>query len=337
MPVASGNVSIVVIAGLLSLLPVTLLFWAYYLRERAPSVPGPIVTRFFVVGMLAVAPAFFIERLVFRATYLLPPEFADALFSDVVVLDTARDLFFALLTAFALVALVEEGIRFVLLGVLFRRHQILDQIVDGIQVGVASGIGFAFIENALYFLRLFQRLDFDTLAVVFFLRFLVSTFGHMSFGGIMGYELARAIADPVDRRRHFRRAFLLPWALHGLFDAFLSIQLSAYAILFLFLPLSYLWTLYRSPKLHERFRLHGRVLRAPIAGGERPRLSWRRPPVEQLPMIPWCPTCLHPLPSESPHGKKTAGRVQPVCRHCGTRFYRKSLPPTLTGPAFRTG
>lgn len=336
MPLASSSLSVAVLAALLSLLPVTILFWAYYLRERTPSVPGRVITRFFAVGMAAVVPALLVERFVFSSVQRFSPVAASLFFAESFPLETLRDLLLAVAVSFGLVALVEEGFRFLLLRSLLRRSAELDQVVDGLHVGVASGIGFAFVENTLYFLRLFERGDFDTLAVVFFLRFLVSTFGHVAFGGIMGVELAKAAADPLERRARVWRAFLVPWVLHGLFDLFLSVELSVYTVVLLQIPLVYLWTLYRSPKLHERFRLHGRFLLAPV-GAERilPRV-WRRSPIEPLPTIPWCPTCLTPLTltPRSPAAvspRAVHGRQRRLCAVCGTVFTPRDKEPGPSG------
>lgn len=326
MTETSSSFSIIVLAGLLSLLPVVVLFWTYYLRERTPSVPGRVVTKFFALGMFTVVPAVLIERLVFFSAQRFSPVATSTLFAESYSLASFEDLLLAFMISFGVVALVEEAVRFLLLRFLLQQTPEVDQIIDGLQVGVASGIGFAFIENTLYFLRLLERLDFDTLAVVFFLRFLISTFGHIAFGGIMGYQLARAIANPLERRGRLLRAFLIPWVMHGLFDFFLSIQLSVYTVLFLLIPLFSLWTLYRHPRLSERFRLHGRLLRAPVGARPRARQPWKRAPVDPLPTIPWCPTCLTPFPRAAAHTTGGAAQTAPSagteCSACGTRFTR---------------
>lgn len=326
----SSTVSLTVLAGLLSLLPVVILFWVYYLKEGEPSVPGRAITRFFAVGMLAVGPAIVLERSVYAVSKSVSPVAASALFTEFSQLGGVGDLILALVAAFGVVALVEEGVRYALLRFLVRRTGEIDQVIDGIQLGVASGLGFAFVENALYFLRLFQGLEFNTLAVVFFLRFLISTFGHIVFGGVMGYQLARALANPVERGAHQARAFWMPWLMHGLFDFLLSARLSAYAVLFLLLPVCALLILYGSPQLAERFRLHGRPLRAPVRGRPRSLFPWRRPPVEVLPWMPWCPVCFTSVPDLS------AGADQ-RCLLCGAMLHGGSnLWPARTPRATTT-
>lgn len=317
-------IALAVLAGLLSLLPVVILFWVYYLKEREPSVPGRVVMRFFATGMISVPVALLLERGVYGLTQRISPTLAQAFFTDAFVLERGTELLLAAFVAFGVVALLEEAVRYGALRLLVGRAVELDQVVDGVQVGVAAGLGFAFIENALYFLRLFQGLEFATLAVVFFLRFLISTFGHLAFGGIMGYQLARALADPVNRRAHLFRAFWMPWVCHGLFDVLLSVRLSAYTVLFLLLPLLGLWLIYRSPQFQERFRLAGRSLRAPIAPRPVSPRPWHRLPLEILPLMPWCPTCLAPI-SRSAHAMRNR-ETDTRCRSCGTVFQRQGAP-----------
>lgn len=328
----SSIVSLTVLAGLLSLLPVVILFWVYYLKESKPSIPGRAIARFFAAGMLAVGLAIILERSVYAFSKGVAPAAASALFIDVFHLRDAGELLLALAVAFGVVALVEEGVRYLLLRFLVRRTGEIDQVIDGIQVGVASGLGFAFVENTLYFLRLFQGFEFNTLVVVFFLRFLISTFGHITFGGVMGYQLARALADPVEQRKHRARAFWMPWLMHGLFDFLLSVRLSAYTVLFLLLPVFALWAFYRSPQLAERFRLHGRFLRASVRGRPRLLFPWRRPPVEILPWMPWCPICFTSIPDlsqgRSSHGGRGTRVVDQRCLLCGALLHGSIVTPT---------
>lgn len=326
MTESSDVVALAVLAGLLSLLPVIILFWVYYLKEGEPSVPGRVVMRFFAAGMIAVPVALVLERGVYELTRVAAPTLAQAFFTDKFVLRHGKEILIAVVIAFGFVALIEEAVRYLILRFLVFRASELDQVVDGVQVGVAAGLGFAFFENTLYFLRLFQGLEFGTLAVVFFLRFFISTFGHLAFGGIMGYQLTRALVDPVNRRGHLARAFWLPWLCHGLFDVFLSVRLSAYTVIFLLLPLAGLWFVYRSPQFQQRFRLAGRMLRAPISARPVAPRAWRRPPLEVLPLMLWCPTCLAPLP-RAPHGGSAEPRAH--CLSCGTLFLRRGVSTLL--------
>lgn len=310
------NISVIIVAALLSLLPVVLLFWAYYLRERTPTVPGRVITRFFAAGMFTVLPALVLETGAHTVVGEVSPVLASAFFAEFFALNVARDLFLAFLVSFMVIALVEEGLRYLFLRLLFARSEEINQTVDGLQVGVASGIGFAFVENTLYFLRLLERLDFDTLAVVFFLRFLISTFGHIAFGGVMGLELTHALARPLERRSRLVRAFVLPWAMHGLFDFLLSVRLSAYTVLLLLIPLIGLWQLAHAPQLHEQFRIRGRFLKFPVRTSRRSFGLWRRPPLDLLPMVPWCPNCLD---------RRVPERA--ACVSCGTPFTRAEMAP----------
>jgi RsiW-degrading membrane proteinase PrsW (M82 family) len=166
---------------------------------------------------------------------------------------TVVDILLPALATFLIVALTEEGLRYILLRVWVRFSSQIDQVFDGLVIGVAAGIGFATLENTVYFLNLFQQGNFDTLVFVFFLRFLISTLAHITFGGLMGTLIAQGAFDLYSPRRYYVRAFFLPWLLHGLYDLMLGVNQSFYAVLLL---LPGLWALVVWQSRREFFTLH---------------------------------------------------------------------------------
>jgi PrsW family intramembrane metalloprotease len=114
-----------------------------------------------------------------------------------------------------------------------RRSKTIDQVFDGLLIGVAVGLGFATLENTLYFTNLLGEQQFDTLVFVFFLRFIISTLAHISFAGIMGTLLARGTFHMFRPRQYLLPAFLIPWFLHGLFDLMLGTGFGLYAVVIL--------------------------------------------------------------------------------------------------------
>jgi len=129
-------------------------------------------------------------------------------------------------------------------------------------IGVAVGLGFATLENTLYFLTLFSQGSFDTLVFVFFLRFLISTLAHISFAGLMGAMLARGVFSiyRVQRRRWYWMALFVPWFLHGLYDLLLGLDLTAYAVLILLPPLLVLISWMNRRDFFAIARAKGKVL-----------------------------------------------------------------------------
>lgn len=233
------GVAFAVIAFLLSLLPAGLFIWLWYLRRSDRPVASGLVAAAFAAGMVLVAPAFQLESLLSDVWYDVSPSTAHYFAGAVLPLQGLRDVFLPALGTFLVVATVEEGLRYLTLSVWLRRSRRVDQVFDGLVLGIAMGLGFATVENTLYFLNLFQQGSFDTLIFVFFLRFMVSTLAHISFGGLMGVLLIRGlfqIYQPA-RQRFLLAAFLIPWFLHGLYDLFLGINQTVYAVLLLLPPL----------------------------------------------------------------------------------------------------
>ncbi len=314
----SDSIAIVVIAGLLSLLPVMVLLWIYYVRERQPAVRGPVMTQFFAVGMVTVVLAILLESSVHALWNRLSPSTVSAFFIEGVSAESVAELLTAIAVSFGIIALIEEGTRYILMRTLFERTTEFNQIIDGVQLGFAAGLGFAFLENTIYFLQLFRGLEFDRLVVVFFLRFLISTVGHLAFGGIMGYYLALAAVYPTERREMLQKAFFFPWIMHGLFNTLLAVQLAFFIVPLLIIPLSLFWVWFRDERLFELYVLHGKRLRFPVAAHPQQPRTPRPAVVEVLPAMTTCPICYVPL-----------GARDMRCRSCGVRFHRRPVPSIL--------
>jgi len=77
-----------------------------------------------------------------------------------------------------------KGIGLVLLLVFFRKS--FDDILDGIVFAGVIALGFATVENVLYYGRALGAGGFGALAVIFFLRGILSPFAHVSFTAMTG-------------------------------------------------------------------------------------------------------------------------------------------------------
>jgi RsiW-degrading membrane proteinase PrsW (M82 family) len=238
------GVALAIIAFLLSLLPASLFIWMWYLRRHDRAVPGKTIAIAFLGGMFLVLPAFKLEDLAQQAWLVISPTTAHYFSGAILPLEGPVDVLLPALGTFAVVAVVEEGLRYLFMFWWIKRSKVIDQIFDGLMIGVAVGLGFATLENSIYFLGLFQNGSYDTLVFVFFLRFIISTVAHVSFAGLMGTLLARGIFNVYNVRRYAIPAFFIPWFLHGLYDLLLGIDQSFYAVLLLLPALSVLlfWT-----------------------------------------------------------------------------------------------
>lgn len=227
------GVSIAIIAFLLSLLPASLFMWLWYLRRTDRSVAASSVALAFLLGLGLVPLAFFAEQYAAQTWQNLSPATFLYFSGSALPLQSLKDVGLAALGTFGIVAVIEEGLRYVVLRVWLTRSRVVDQVFDGLVIGIAMGIGFATLENTIYFWQQLQAGQLDTLVFIFFLRFLISTLAHISFGGLMGTLLTRGVFSLYNPRRYLLLAFWLPWCMHGLYDLFLSLEMSSYAILLL--------------------------------------------------------------------------------------------------------
>ena len=231
------GVAVGILAFLLSLLPAGLFIWLWYLRRHDRPVPILLVVQGFIGGMILTMVALKLEQWTERFWLFWSPETAHYFGGAILPLRSPVDILLPAVATFLVVALIEEGLRYGTLFVWFRLTRSMDQVFDGLVLGLVVGLGFATLENTLYFFRLFSTGMFDTLVFVFFLRFLVSTLAHISFGGIMGVLLARGMFAIYGRGWLYLQAFAVSWFIHGLFNLLLGINQTVYAILLLLPPL----------------------------------------------------------------------------------------------------
>ena len=114
------------------------------------------------------------------------------------------------LFSFVIVALSEEGSKFLLLRLAIFNRKEFDEPFDGIVYAVMVGMGFATLENISY---VFEH-GIGTAITGMFL----SVPAHGTFAVLMGYYTGLAKFDPSRRKRYFFLAILLPVFFHGSFD-----------------------------------------------------------------------------------------------------------------------
>lgn len=258
-----SGASLGIVAFLLSLLPAGFFLWVWYLRNRDRTLSAPTIAIAFVIGMILVGPAYVLEQQAHSLWAIMSPGTEHYYGGSALPIISVADLVFPALGTFLIIATVEEGLRYVVMRIWIARSRAVDQVFDGLLIGVAVGLGFSTLENALYFNELLGSQQFDTLVFVFFLRFIVSTLAHISFAGIMGTLIARGVFDIFRPRAYFLSAFFIPWFLHGLFNHLLGTGYGLYAVLLLLPPLYtlILWTMRR--EFYIVHRENGKLLESP--------------------------------------------------------------------------
>jgi protease PrsW len=183
---------VILVAGA-ALPSLVLIIWAYRLDHKRPE-PLGLVSKSVLLGFLATLPAIIIEMLVDLPAGLLP------------------HLPGIVWTSFVTAALVEEGLKYLLLKRWLFRLTAFDEILDGIVYAVCLSLGFAFAENLMYGLG-----DSKTL----FLRAFTAVPLHATATGIMGYWFGRAKRQPGRAEALMRKGYLAAVLVHGLYNFFL--------------------------------------------------------------------------------------------------------------------
>ena len=190
------------IAFISAILPVLLLLFFIYRKDKYQHEPiGKLLLTFFV-GCLSVIPAGLQESMLM----LLSPQ-AD-------VLPIANGLY----NGYIVAGLSEEMWKLILLMWVIWKSPHFDEYFDGIVYAVYLSLGFACVENIGYVLG-----GEDPMSTAL-MRGLLAVPAHFLFAVMMGYHLSLAKFDPSDKAKHLWHAFLYPALMHGTYDTLLMVS-----------------------------------------------------------------------------------------------------------------
>jgi RsiW-degrading membrane proteinase PrsW (M82 family) len=182
-----------------ALAPVIFLFTFIYLRDKYRREPLLLLILNFVMGIVIAVPVVYVE------IYM----------GKVLNTDTGGSLGTILLKAFIVVALAEEGFKFLALMLFAYPRKAFDEPYDGIVYATAVSLGFAAIENVMYTLE-------GGLGVGL-LRAFTAVPGHAMMGVVMGYfvGLAKFSKGTGKSGLMLLTGLLAATIVHGLYDFFL--------------------------------------------------------------------------------------------------------------------
>ena len=190
------------IAFLSAVLPVALLLFFIYRKDKYQPEPiGKLILTFFV-GCLCVIPAGLMEA-------VLMPLSPDA---------ASHPILNGLFNGYLVAGLSEELCKLLLLLWVIWRSRHFDEYFDGIVYAAYLSLGFACIENIGYVMQ-----GEDQMGTAL-MRGLLAVPAHFLFAVTMGYYVSLAKFDPAGRSRHLFRALLYPMLLHGTYDALLMVS-----------------------------------------------------------------------------------------------------------------
>lgn len=200
MPIAAlPALSLMGLYILAAVLPALLLMLYIYLQDAVEKEPLPLLLRLVGMGALAALAALLLEGL------------GQRLLGVLVRPGTALH---TLLTAFLVIAAVEEGAKLLFLCRRTWEEPNFNYRFDGVVYAVFVSLGFAAFENLRYVFAFGLGVALP--------RALLAVPGHMGFAVVMGYFYGRArLRENRGRsgRPSLVMACLLPVALHGVYDA----------------------------------------------------------------------------------------------------------------------
>lgn len=185
----------------LALAPIVFLMTYLYVKDEYDREPLQHLIIAFVLGILTAFPVVYVGG---QLRTLLG-----------VGMDS--DLWGIAIYAFIVVALTEEGMKYLVLRNYAYRLKEFDEPYDGIMYGATISLGFAAIENVLYVMEGGQD--------VALLRMFTAVPAHAMFGILMGYFVGRArFLSKGSRQLERLKGLLVAVVFHGLYDFFLFLE-----------------------------------------------------------------------------------------------------------------
>ncbi len=265
-----------IVSMLMASLPAVV--WGYIFYKKDP-VYAPKAVQTFLLGMSSVLPILLYKWSWDYLPFINIFNYTDTFQNDII---SSSLLYLPLgsVFAFMFVGIIEEYMKHI---VVKKADQgFFRNIDDAIEFSIIAALGFAFIENILYFYYIWEYHDTQVLLISFVFRSVFSTFAHILFSGIYGYYYGIAyFADPIwaeeqrakrhpitnflhmilhmKRNRVFchemaTKGLLLAVLLHAFFNIMLEMNITFFMIPFLTSGYMYLSHLF---KMKENLKAYG--------------------------------------------------------------------------------
>ncbi|MFC1655887.1 PrsW family intramembrane metalloprotease [Patescibacteria group bacterium] len=244
------------ICVLLAFLPV--IMWGYIFLKKHPEAKKLVIITF-IAGMVSVAPLLAYKYLWQFFPWINAFIWTRNLNADILGLSSFMLIPLPILVTFMFVGVIEEVSKIISVRVV--DNKAIRSIDDAIELCIVAALGFAFIENIIYFNNIAAVRGMDQLFFPFIFRSLFSTFAHVMFSGIFGYFYGVAhFAEPILKEElrnkrhpimklfhkifHIRRpvlfhhekiveGFVIASLLHAFFNIFLEMEWAFMIIPFL--------------------------------------------------------------------------------------------------------
>lgn len=180
---------------LIAIAPVAIILFYVYSKDQYDKEPLTFIFKLMFLGALVCIPAAFIELV------LAGPLLGDG--------TSVSEVF---VYSFIGIALVEEGLKYLVLKGNTWKSVFFNERFDGIVYGVAVSLGFAAFENILYVMGGGMSIGI--------LRAFTAVPMHAILGVLMGVLYGKAKFDESDSRTLLFKSLTIPTFYHGLYDFF---------------------------------------------------------------------------------------------------------------------
>ncbi len=202
-----------------AVIPPLLVAFFIYRNDLYEIEPHKLLLKTFFIGFIIVLPMIVLELV------------AEEIF---------QNLFIYMLLG---VALVEEGIKYLVLLFYNYPKDDFNEPYDGIIYSVMLTMGFALVENIMYVVGQ------DGGSSVALSRMILTIPMHATCGVVMGYFLGKAKMESNNRNQKLLLAILFPTLIHGLYNYFIFIELSGLSILIVIFGVIYSL---KAIKIHQK-------------------------------------------------------------------------------------
>ncbi|MBI2464204.1 PrsW family intramembrane metalloprotease [Candidatus Peregrinibacteria bacterium] len=191
---------------------IPVMVWGYIFYQKNPeSRKWTFIT--FLGGMIAVIPI-----LLYKKSWEYFPNLDAFRYINTTFSTNIIDLKFVTLPlsvtlSFMLVGIFEEYLKNLVVRIVDRgRFQTID---DAIEYSIIAALGFAYIENILYFTNIWDTQGTESFIISVVFRSIFSTFAHILFSGIYGYYYGMAyFCNPIFQEEIRKKRFILLRVLH---------------------------------------------------------------------------------------------------------------------------
>ena len=188
---------------LVTILPPILIVIIFAVSDKFKE-PNKEIFLVFISGILITIPAYYTNNFL-SDLYLNYPFISEGL-----------------ATSFLSAAVVEEGLKFLVLYFVVYRLSEFNEPMDAIVYGVCASLGFAALEN-IYYVWNASALDVNPIRMLIE-RSVFPLAAHGIFGVFMGYFFMRYVF--VHKSKSLFLSFLIPYLLHGFYNYFHYINLT---------------------------------------------------------------------------------------------------------------